>query len=243
MNPVLTMLVPAYNEESSVVSTLDSLQAYLAGIGEPYELIIVDDGSTDSTAQVVTDWCTGHPREAVRLLMQATRQGKGAALAAGCAEAHGSYILFTDADLPYELDSIRDFLAALQNGADVAAGSRMLTGSRLSGVPGIRYAAGRVFSWFVELTLGLGISDTQCGFKAFRSHAAKQLFPKLTIRGFGFDMEILYLAKLSNLTVVQVPVRMRPFRLESRVRIVRDSIRMFAELFKIRLNDARGRYS
>jgi dolichyl-phosphate beta-glucosyltransferase len=158
-------------------------------------------------------------------------------------ESRGQIIIFTDADLPYELDAIDGFLKAFRNGCDLAVGSRVLPGSEVRGVPMLRYVAGQVFSWMVQLVLFQGLPDTQCGFKSFRAEAAKEIFRRLTIGGFGFDVEMLFIARKRKYAIQPVPVHMIEHRQRSRVRLMTDSLRMFANLFMVRWNDLQGKYN
>ena len=239
--PELSILIPAYNEEALIVSTLDCLQAYLLARPEPYEIIVVDDGSQDKTTQVVQEWQKNH-LGSVRLLINERNIGKGFSIQRGALESRGQLIIFTDADLPYELAAIDEFLKALRNGCDLAIGSRVLPGSEVKGVPALRYIAGQVFSWMVQAVLFQGLPDTQCGFKGFRAEAAKEIFRRLTIGGFGFDVEMLFIARKRKFSIQPVPVQMIEHRQRSRVRLVTDSFKMFANLFQIRWNDLLGKY-
>jgi dolichyl-phosphate beta-glucosyltransferase len=235
----LSIIVPAYNEENLIVSTLDGLRDYLSKRSEPYEIIIVDDGSRDKTAVLAEEW--GRTNHA-RLLVNEKNMGKGFSVRRGVEESRGQYLIFIDADLPYELDAIDGFLQALRAGNDLAIGSRVLPGSEVKGVPAMRFFAGQVFSWAVQVFLFLGIRDTQCGFKSFRSSAAREIFRRLTISGFGFDVELLYIARKLKYRIKPVAVRMIHHRLGSRVRLLDHSLEMLNDLFIIRSNDLRGKY-
>jgi hypothetical protein len=140
------------------------------------------------------------------------------------------------------LDAIDVFLNALRSGFDLAIGSRVLPGSEVKGVPAMRYFAGQVFSWMVQLFLFSGLPDTQCGFKSFKSSAAKEIFRRLTISGFGFDVELLYVARKLKYRVQPIAVRMIHHRLGSRVRLLSHSLEMFSDLFVIRRNNWQGKY-
>jgi len=241
MIPELSIIIPAYNEEALIVSTLDCLQAYLSARPESYEIIVVDDGSQDKTTHAVQEWQKSDPGN-TRLLVNARNMGKGFSIQRGVLESRGQLIIFTDADLPYELDAIDGFLKALRDGCDLAIGSRVLPGSQVKGVPALRYVAGQVFSWMVQAVLFQGLPDTQCGFKGFRAAAAKEVFRRLTIGGFGFDVEMLFIARKRKLAIRPVPVQMIEHRQRSRVRLVTDSFKMFANLFQVRWNNLQGKY-
>lgn len=241
-SPELSLIVPAYNEEALIVSTLDGLAAYLSTRPETYELIVVDDGSEDKTSRCIQDWKETN-RADLHLLINERNMGKGFSIRRAVMESRGRFIIFIDADLPYELHAIDGFLSALRSGHDLAIGSRVLPGSEVKGVPILRYISGQIFSWMVQAVLFQGLPDTQCGFKSFRSEAAREIFRRLTISGFGFDVEMLFVARKLRLAIQPVPVQMIDHRHRSRVRLVVDSFKMFANLFTVRWNDLQGRYN
>jgi dolichyl-phosphate beta-glucosyltransferase len=240
-SPDLSMIIPAYNEEALIASTLEGLQTYLSTRPEQYEIIVVDDGSQDKTTELIEQWQQCNQVE-LRLLVNAQNMGKGFSIQRGVLESRGQFIIFIDADLPYELQAIDEFLKALREGCDLAVGSRVLPGSQVKGVPVLRYVSGQIFSWMVQAVLFKGLPDTQCGFKSFRAGAAKEIFRRLTIGGFGFDVEMLYIARKLKLAVRPVAVRMIDHRHRSRVRLIIDSFKMFANLFMVRWNDLQGKY-
>jgi len=241
MMPELSIIVPAYNEEALIVSTLDGLQNYLAARPEQYEIIVVDDGSSDGTVALIRDWQRRVGAD-LQLLINEQNMGKGFSIRRGVMESRGRYIMFIDADLPYELDAIDGFLKALRSGFDLAIGSRILPGSEVRGVPALRFLAGQVFSWIVQAVLFTGLPDTQCGFKSFKAEAAREIFRRLTIGGFGFDVEMLFVARKLKFSVQPVAVRMIHHRIGSRVRLLSHSLEMLSDLFAIRRNDWQGRY-
>ena len=240
-SPYLSVIIPAYNEENLIVSTLDCLQTYLSSRPEEYEIIVVDDGSHDKTVQSVEAWQKNNHVDS-RLLVNSQNMGKGFSIRRGVEQSQGQFIIFTDADLPYELEAVDEFLKALQNGCDLAIGSRVLPGSQVKGVPILRFVSGQIFSWMVQAVLFSGLPDTQCGFKSFKSVAAKEIFRRLTIAGFGFDVEMLFVARKLKFAIQPVAVRMIEHRHRSRVRLIIDSLKMFTNLFMIRWNDLQGKY-
>jgi dolichyl-phosphate beta-glucosyltransferase len=240
-SPELSIIIPAYNEEALIGSTLDCLQIYLSARPESYEIIVVDDGSQDKTVGSVQQ--SQKNNDSIRLLINEKNMGKGSSIQRGVLESRGQFVLFTDADLPYELDAIDGFLKALRNNCNLAIGSRVLPGSAVKGVPMLRYIAGQIFSWMVQAVLFHGLPDTQCGFKSFRADAAKEIFRRLTISGFGFDVEMLYIARKRKYAIQPVPVQMIEHRQRSRVRLISDSLKMFANLFMVRWNDLQGKYN
>lgn len=239
--PELSIIIPAYNEEALIASTLDGLQAYLSTRPESYEFIVVDDGSQDQTVERVKHW-HGCNQVELRLLINPQNRGKGFSIRRGVLESRGEFIVFIDADLPYRLDAIDQFLQALRSGSDLAVGSRVLPGSQVKGVPVIRFFSGQIFSLMVQTVLFAGLPDTQCGFKGFRAAAAKEIFRRLTIDGFGFDVEMLFVARRHKFAIRPVAVQMIDHRHRSRVRLIVDSFKMFANLFMVRWNNLRGRY-
>ena len=191
--PELSIVVPVYNEETLIGNTLDGLQSYMKTRSESYEIVVVDDGSQDRTVTCVQEWQKRNQVD-VQLLVNEENRGKGFSVRRGVLESCGQYIFFIDADLPYELQAVDGFMNALRNGYDLAVGSRALPGSQVKGVPAIRFIAGQVFSWLERFVLSTGTADTQCGFKALTLAAAKNIFRRLTIDGFGFDVELFFVA-------------------------------------------------
>jgi dolichyl-phosphate beta-glucosyltransferase len=180
---------------------------------------------------------------AVALLQSESNCGKGCAVRKGMLAARGTYLFFMDADLSYPVEDIRTLLGQLEAGYDIAIGSRALVESRMAVRPPLRrYLAGRIYSLFIRVFLIKGIADTQCGFKGFTCQAARRLFSKLTLPGFAFDVEVLFLARKFGYRIQMVPVRLTFVQETSKVRLVSHSIQMFLDLLRIRFNDLRGRY-
>lgn len=226
-----TVVIPAYNEADRLPRTLEQVSVFLRAKQAPHEILVVDDGSRDRTAAVAKAFADGHPE--VRLLSQPRNLGKGAAVQAGVAAARGDLVLFTDADLSTPIEELARLEQALENGAAVAIASRAVAGSRIEEhQPFYREWMGKSFNFLVRLLLLPGIHDTQCGFKLFRRGAARDLFPRLTILGFGFDVEVLYLAKRMGFAIREVPVAWRNSR-HSKVSPVRDAWRMLGDLFRV----------
>ena len=237
----ISIIIPAYNEETLIINTLESLRAYMATRSEKYEFIVVDDGSNDRTAVTIQDWQKKMNAD-LQLLINQKNMGKGFSIRRAVQASRGQYVIFIDADLPYELYAIDNFLSALKSGYDLAVGSRVLPGAEVRGVPFYRYMAGQVFSWMVQLVLFTGLPDTQCGFKSFRSNAAKEIFRRTSIDGFGFDVEMLFVARKLKFTIQPVAVHMIEHRQRSRVRLFSDSLRMFSNLFTVRVKNWQGKY-
>ena len=237
----LSIIIPAYNEEVLIVNTLENLRSYMATRPEQYEIVVVDDGSHDKTVACIQEWQKKTGAE-LQLLVNQKNMGKGFSIRRGVMESRGQYMVFIDADLPYELYAIDDFLKALKNGYDLAVGSRVLPGSEVRGVPAYRYIAGQIFSLMVQAVLFSGLPDTQCGFKSFKSEAAREIFRRTSIDGFGFDVEMLFVARKLKFAIQPVAVHMIEHRQRSRVRLVNDSLKMFSNLFMIRWMDWQGKY-
>ncbi|MBW3670752.1 MAG: glycosyltransferase [Acidobacteria bacterium] len=237
----VSIVVPAYDEASSIRTTLDELSSWLDGTGLGWEIIVVDDGSGDGTAAVVREFARTRPE--VTVLVQEKNQGKGAAVRTGVHHSRGEVIAFIDADLPYQMRNLGDAIALVRSGAaDIVIGARDLPSSESDpSYPIVRKLSGRIFSLFVQNFLIPDIPDTQCGLKAFSRSAASMLFTESTLDSFGFDFEILFLAKKYGYRIERIAVGMS-HRHESKVRIARDSFRMLRDLIRVRMNDRRRIY-
>ena len=229
MNPYLSLIIPAYNEESRIEKSLDSACTYLTKKDYKFEIIVVDDGSSDQTASVVKNY-----HNHVSLLVQPHNMGKGAAVRRGMIESSGEIKIFTDADFSTPIHEIEKIIKGISDNYDICIGSRALDPSLIKEhQPFYREFMGKSFNKVVQLMLFKGIKDTQCGFKGFTNYAAGIIFPQARIDGFSFDVEILYLARTAGLTIHQVPVEWYNDE-RSRVNPVSDSIKMLLELFRIK---------
>ena len=234
-----SVVIPAFNEARRLPSYLDDVVSFFEGRGEPYEVIVVDDGSTDDTPALVE----ARVRElaSVRLLRLPVNAGKGAAVRAGMLAARGVYRLFTDADGATPIAEVKRLEPALLAGADVVIGSRVLVDPSVSvaALPH-RVAAGRVFNWLVA-RLGLrSVADSQCGFKVFSAAPAERLFVGLRTRGFGFDVELLLAAQAAGYRVVEIPVNWAD-QPGSKVGVFRHGPGMFWQIVTARLHAGRRR--
>lgn len=237
MTPRLSIVIPAYNEETRLAPTLERLRRFCSGRGHAYEILVVDDGSADRTAEVAA---AAGGRE-TRVLRSPTNRGKGHAACAGMLAAQGEHCLMTDADLSTPIEEIASLEAALAAGADVAIGSRAVPGARVEVRQSVyRESAGRAFNSLVRALLLPGIHDTQCGFKLWTGAAAQAVFPRLRLDGFCFDVEALYVARRQGLRIAEVPVVWRN-DVASRVGPL-SGARAFSDLLRIRFNSCRGRY-
>ena len=246
----LSIVIPAFQEELRLPKTLAALDDFVAAGAGDIEVLLVDDGSADATADVMSDWCAERPFAQSLLLPHA---GKAHAVKEGIMAACRNRVLFMDADLAVPLEEIPKLLHELDRGADVAVGSRETHGSSRIGESPLRRFRGRAFNWLVQSLLVKGISDTQCGFKGFTRKAARQIFtrtllhaaPRPGLKGpsvTAFDVEVLFLAERLGLEIVEVPVKWTHVR-ESKVRALADPLRMTGDVLKIRLNAVTGQYS
>jgi glycosyltransferase involved in cell wall biosynthesis len=244
--PELSVIIPAYNEEKRLDRALERIQAYFAskpngiGLGN-VEVIVVDDGSTDGTVRVAEDWARRMP--GMRVLSGRANRGKGYSVRQGMLEAQGRIGLFTDADLSAPIEESEKLLSAIRAGQDGAIGSRALDRSLIAlHQSWLRETAGIIFNGFVRGLTGLPFQDTQCGFKAFLLERCRIIFEQQRIQRFGFDPEILFLARRYRLSVAEVPVRWSHDP-ATKVHVVRDSLLMFGALLYIRWNWLCDRYA
>lgn len=237
----LSIVIPAYNEEKRLLATLERVHDYMSRRDFSFEIVVVDDGSKDDTVGVVERF--SEERSGVRLLRNEGNRGKGHSVQHGVLESRGRDVLFSDADLSTPIEECDRLLPYISSGQyDIAIGSRALPESSLEvRQPFYREWMGRMFNKAVQRLAVPGISDTQCGFKAFRGDVARRLFRLQKVEGFAFDVELLFLARKYGYTIREVPVRWINSP-DSRVNAVRDSSRMLRELMTLRWNDWRGLY-
>lgn len=236
--PFLSLVIPAYNEQSRLPTTLEKMRAFLSRATFGYEVLVVDDGSQDRTAAVVEEAACDFPH--LRLLRERHR-GKGHAVRKGMLAASGHYVMFCDADLSMPIEEVVKFPEALRGPYRIAIASREVAGARRVGEPRYRHLMGRVFNLIVRLLAVPGLQDTQCGFKCFTREAARKVFRLQTIDGFGFDVEVLYIARRLGIGITEVPITWYHSP-SSRVDPIRDTVRMFRDVLRVRLNDRRGLY-
>lgn len=238
--PEISVIIPAFNEEERLPQTLEHVSLYLRSLSFASEILVVDDGSTDHTAQVVSALARSIPN--LFLLSNGSNRGKGFSVRHGMLEAHGRIALFTDADLSAPIEESQKLFTALES-ADVAIGSRALN-RRLIEIHQSRWRelAGILFNRILRLLTGLPFEDTQCGFKAFAMPGSRIVFELQRIEDFGFDPEILFLAKRHGLRIVEVPVRWSHDP-RTKVHVLRDSAKMLLDLLLILWNDLLGRYA
>jgi glycosyltransferase involved in cell wall biosynthesis len=240
-SPTYSIIIPAYNEGARLGATLDRVLAYVAEKGWDAEVLAVDDGSRDHTADLIRSYAGKDPR--LHLLENPGNRGKGYSVRNGMLHAQGEVLLFSDADLSSPIEEAEKLFAALAGGADIAIGSRWLRSDlQTQRQPLYRQLFGRIFNLLLRIILGLNFKDTQCGFKAFNRKAANTIFPLQKIERWGFDPELLYLGRKFRFKIVEVPVAWAHSE-GTRISPLRDGIRMFLEMLRIRWNALTGKYS
>ncbi len=238
--PDLSIVIPSYNEEARLPGSLSQIIAWIRQSNRSTEVIVVDDGSRDRTVAVASTFVAEFP--SLRVVSNEQNRGKGYSVRRGMLEARGRIVLFTDADLSAPIEEADKLLAALAD-HDVAIGSRAVDRSLITVHESLfREFAGIIFNKIVRLILRLPFVDTQCGFKAFLRERCRTIFEQQTIERFGFDPELLYLARHNGLRIIEIPVRWGHSP-ATKVNMLRDSIQMFLDVFAIRWNALAGRYS
>jgi dolichyl-phosphate beta-glucosyltransferase len=236
----ISVIIPAYNEELRLKSTLPQIWGALRKRFSLFEIIVVDDGSQDQTAEIVLSFARFHPE--IRIIRYERNRGKGHAVKIGVLEALGDYVLFCDADLSTPVREVKKLLAALKSGNDVAIGSRASQDSKiLQHQPLYRVLMGKTFNKIVWILGVPGIRDTQCGFKCFPREVAREIFSRCRIDGFSFDVEILYIARRKELKIAEIGVFWKNSPM-SKVHPIKHSLQMLKDLFLIRLFGFLGFY-
>lgn len=236
-----SIIIPAYNEAARLGATLDRVHAYVTEQHWNIEIIVVNDGSRDQTPEIIDDYAKRNP--ALRRIDNPGNHGKGYSVRSGMLNASGEVLLFSDADLASPIEEANKLFAALDSGADVAIGSRWLRPELQTRRQSLlRQLYGRIFNLALRILLGLNFKDTQCGFKAFTRTAAQKIFPRQRIERWGFDPELLYLARREKLKIVEVPVLWSDQQ-GTRISPLRDGLRMFTEVLKIRWDALTGKYA
>jgi glycosyltransferase involved in cell wall biosynthesis len=240
-NPKYSIVIPAFNESGRIPATLESVVACVRQFGWSAEVIVVNDGSTDSTAALVRAIQQRAPE--VRLIENPQNRGKGYSVRSGMLQARGEVVMFTDSDLSSPIEEAERLFAAIAGGADIAIGSRWMATSRQTHrQPLYRQFFGRCFNFVTRLVMGLPFADTQCGFKAFTRAAAQTVFQLQTIERWGFDPEILFIALKRGYRVQEVPVSWA-HDARTRMSYLRDGLKMLEEVAVIRWNAVTGHYN
>lgn len=238
MPPLLSIIIPAHNEEHRLPDSLNKILAFLLDQAYQAEILIVENGSQDRTAEIAQRFTERHPN---LLLFQEPEAGKGLAVRRGMFEAQGDYRFICDADLSMPIEEVNHFIPPILSDFDVAIASREVPGAVRYGEPLYRHWVGRVFNLLVRILTIPAIHDTQCGFKCFRSDVVEDLFSVQVINGWTFDAEVLFIANQRGYKIVEVPISWY-YIPGSRVRLFRDSFTMLYDLFRIRRNARQGRY-
>lgn len=237
-SPLLSIVIPAHNEESRLPRTLEQVFAFLKRQDYAAEVLVVENGSTDRTFEIAQGFQEQFPNLRV---MRAEGRGKGLAVRLGMLAATGEYRFMCDADLSMPIEEVNRFLPPARTDLDVAIGSREVEGARRFNEPLHRHLGGRFINLLIRLLILPPLQDTQCGFKCFRASVAHDLFRQQTLDGWSFDIELLFIAYRRGYSVVEVPVDWY-YRSESKVSAVRDALRMIEDIFRIRANARRGLY-
>lgn len=237
--PLLSIIIPAHNEEHRLPPSLEKIDAFLQT--QPYqaEVIIVENGSQDRTAEVAQAFATTHEYVSV---MKVETRGKGLAVKAGMLAAHGEYRFICDVDLSMPIEEITKFLPPHAEGFDISMGTREGKGAQRINEPEYRHLIGRMNNLIIKLTILRGFEDTQCGFKMFHRTAAEDLFNVQRMTGIGFDIELLFVAQKRGYKIREVPITWY-FDQDSRMRLVQDSLHLLLEIFEIRRNWREGLYA
>lgn len=236
-NPFLSIVIPAHNEERRLPQTLEQVVAFVKKQPFTSEVLVVENGSRDRTLQVAQEFAARHPF--IQAIHEA-QPGKGRAIRKGMLAASGSYRFFADADFSMPVDEISRFLPPAID-APIVIASREGPGAVRYDEPAYRHFTGRIFNGIIRLLVLHDLDDTQCGFKMFRADAAEVLFPRQTLMGWSFDVELLYIARRRGYAIREIGVPWY-FNPESKVNVLRDSWRMFTDLIQIRRNGQRGLY-
>ena len=234
----VSIVIPAYNEERRLGATLLAVSDFLRLQPWQWEVRVVDDGSADGTVAVANGLAASEPRIFVQC---EPHRGKGGAVKAGLTAARGDFRFICDADLSMPIEELVRFLPPQADAFDVAIGSREGMRARRIGEPMYRHLMGRLFNRGVQWLVLPGIEDSQCGFKMFTADAVRRIFPRVTVDGWAFDVEVLAVARAQRLRVIEVPIEWH-YRAESRLSMLRDGWQMLKELLRIRLRALRGHY-
>jgi dolichyl-phosphate beta-glucosyltransferase len=234
----LSVVIPAHNESHRIAGSIDELLTTLPRLAPTWEIRVVDDGSSDDTAEIVAGAASRHGGV---VLQREPHRGKGGAVKHGMLAARGALRFMCDADLSMAAGDISRFTAVVPTAADIAIATREGEGARRVGEPGHRHLLGRVFNFLVRTTVLGDLSDTQCGIKLFTARAVETIFPLVSIDGWAFDIEVLVIARRHGLRIAELPIEWH-YRDRSQVSPLRDPFGMARDVLRIRANAARGQY-
>ena len=237
MNPFLSIIIPAHNEQNRLPATLEKIVHFLQQQAFTGEILVVENGSTDNTYQIAQQFAQQHPNIAVFQ----SEKGKGAAVQHGMLKARGQYRFMCDADLSMPVEEITKFLPPQLQDFDIAIASREARGAVRYNEPSYRHLGGRGINFLIQTLILPGLNDTQCGFKCFRAEVAEDLFGRQTLSGWSFDIELLYVARRHGYRIVEIPIQWYHFS-DSKVSALRDALRMIRDIFRIHANARRGLY-
>lgn len=238
VKPFLSIIIPAYNEEKRLPNTLEQVLAFLQSQDYLAEVLVVENGSLDQTYAIAQSFSEAHPQ--VRVIKN-QRRGKGLAVQQGMLAAHGEYRFMCDADLSMPIQEVVNFLPPASGDYDIAIASREAHGAVRYNEPFYRHFIGRGYNLLIRWLALPGLNDTQCGFKCFRGEVAEDLFRRQTLSGWSFDVEVLFIGRLSGYRIIELPIHWY-YNAESKIRVFRDSFYMGRDLLTMRLNAMRGVY-
>jgi len=234
----LSIIIPAYNEETRLPDTLNKVGSFLGTQSYSHEVLIVNNNSTDRTEKIIKDYCSRFPD--MQGLFE-EEPGKGAAVRCGMLQAQGEFVFMCDADLSMPIEELVNFLPPKLEGIDISIASREAPGAIRYNEPQFRHFGGRMMNWLIQLFILRGLNDTQCGFKCFSKQAAKDLFNQQTLPGWSFDIELLYIARQRGYKIKEIPIPWY-YQQESKVNAVRDALRILMDIQTIRRNANQGIY-
>ncbi|MFT3891779.1 MAG: glycosyltransferase family 2 protein [Anaerolineales bacterium] len=238
MSIFLSIVIPAHNEEARLPGTLEQIFAFLKERSLSAEVLVVENGSSDRTFEIAQEFARQHPNLHV---IQNDWRGKGLAIQRGVKEAQGEYVFLCDADLSMPIEEISKFIPPQLQNVDIAIGSREAPGAVRYNEPQYRHFTGRVFNTLIRYLVLPGLQDTQCGFKCIRAEVARDIFRYQTLTGWAFDVELLFIARRHGYSIIEIPIDWY-YNADSKISVLRDSLRMFLDLLAIRGNARRGLY-
>lgn len=237
MNPFFSIVIPAHNEENRLPGTLEQIFQFLSRQSFTYEVIVVENGSSDSTLAIAKEFASRHQN----LIVMQSEKGKGAAVQRGMLAATGEYRFMCDADLSMPVEEIVKFIPPTLQNFDIAIASREAKGAVRYNEPSYRHWGGRGINFLIQTLILPGLNDTQCGFKCFRAQVAEDIFQRQTLYGWSFDIELLYIARRRRYRIVEIPIHWYHFS-DSKVSALRDAVHMINDIFRIHANARQGIY-
>jgi glycosyltransferase involved in cell wall biosynthesis len=236
--PFLSIIVPAYNEEHRLPHALEQIFAFLQEQSYTAEVLVVENGSTDRTYKIASEFANQHSN---LYILQEKQRGKGNAVRLGMLQSRGEFRFMCDADLSMPIAEVNNFIPPVLNDADIAIASREVKGAVRYNEPYLRHLTGRVFNSLIRMIVLPGLQDTQCGFKCFRAQVVEEIFRYQTLSGWSFDVEILYIAQRKGYRIREVPIHWF-FNADTKISVLNDSWKMFLDLLTIRSHARRGLY-